>query len=85
LVQLPGPVFIGIGQRGTLWGVINPKVFQFAEAGSKAATYLSKRLSLTELTKEHSNKLVPASEALGGMFRPGVTYRLQEIALVKDL
>jgi hypothetical protein len=78
-------VFIGVGKRGTLWGVINPKVFQLTEAGSETSAYLSKRLGLTELAKEHGNKLVPASEALGGMFRPGVTNCLQEIALVKDL
>jgi hypothetical protein len=78
-------VLIGIGQRGTLGGIINPKVFQLAEAGGKTAAYLTQRLGLTELAKEHGNKLVPAGEALGGTFRPGVTYYLQKIALVKDL
>jgi hypothetical protein len=42
-------------------------------------------LSLTELAEEHCNELVPASETLGGMFRPGISNCLQEIALVKDL
>jgi hypothetical protein len=67
LIELPGPVLIGISQSGTTGGT-DAQMFQFAFTASQPSGNLPKRMSSTQLTEEHGHKLAPASEPSGMAF-----------------
>ena len=51
LIQLPGPVLIGVSQGGTLGSLGQTEVPQLAFAGGQSAADLAQRLRLPELAK----------------------------------
>jgi len=61
LVELPGPMLIGISQSGPT-GSGDAQVFQFAFTASQPSGNLPERMGSTQLTEEHGDKLAPASE-----------------------
>jgi hypothetical protein len=58
---------IGISQGGTI-GNGDAQVSQFAFTASQPSGNLSERMSSTQLTEEHGDKLAPASEPSGMAF-----------------
>jgi hypothetical protein len=68
LVQLPRPVFIGIGQRGPVGRAGNPQVPQLALTGRQAIANLAQGPGPAELAKQHGHKLAPAGETAGMPF-----------------
>jgi hypothetical protein len=75
LVELLGPILIGISQSGANGGA-DAQMFQFAFTASQLSGNLSKRMSSTQLTEEHGHKLTPASKtsvmAFSFCFRHGL-------------
>jgi hypothetical protein len=67
LVELPGPVLIGISQSGTTGGA-DAQMFQFAFTASQPSGNLPKRMGSAQLTEEHGHKLAPTSEPSGMTF-----------------
>jgi hypothetical protein len=67
LVELPGPVLIGIRQRGTTGGA-DTQMFQFVFTASQPSGNLPERMSSTQLAEEHRDKLAPASKPSGMAF-----------------
>ncbi len=62
-VQLPGAVFIGVGQSGALGGVGQSQMPQLAFAGTQAAANLAQGLRPPQMAEQHGHKLAPAGEA----------------------
>jgi hypothetical protein len=67
LIQLPGPMFISIGEGGSAWGG-DSQVFQFALTASQTSGDFSEGMGSAQLTEEHGHKLSPASESPGMSF-----------------
>ena len=65
LVQLPGPMGIGIGQRGPRRRPTDAEVDQLPESGVQAAADFAQRACAAHLTKEHGHEMIPAAEPLG--------------------
>jgi hypothetical protein len=61
LIQLPGAVFIGIGQRG-MTRSRNAQVFQLPLAASKASGNLTEGMGPAQLAEKHRDELVPTRE-----------------------
>jgi len=62
LIQLPGPVFIRVGQ-GRTTGSGDPQVLQFPLATSEASGNLPEGMSSTQLAEKHGHKLSPAGKS----------------------
>jgi len=67
LVELPGPVLVGISQGGTTGGA-DAQMFQFAFTASQPSGNLPKRMGSAQLTEEHGHKLAPTREPSGMAF-----------------
>jgi hypothetical protein len=67
LIQLPGAVLIGIGQRGMARSR-NAQVFQLPLAASKASGNLTERMGPAQLAEKHRDKLIPTREFLDMTF-----------------
>ena len=63
LVDLPGTVFIGVGQGGVARGFLHPEVDKLAFAGLESFVDFAETLRLSELAEKHRDELVPAAEA----------------------
>jgi hypothetical protein len=62
LIELPGTVFIGIGQGGAT-GSRDSKMFQFPLTASQTSDNLPEGMGATQLTEKHGHKLSPAGES----------------------
>ncbi len=71
LVDLPGTVFIGVGQGGVARGFLHPEVDKLAFAGLESFVDFAETLRLSELAEEYRNELVPAAEAAMNVPRLG--------------
>ena len=67
-IELPGAVFVGIGQRAALGRFLHPEVDKLPQTAAQAPADLPQRLGLGELGEEHGDELVPAPEAFGVPF-----------------
>ena len=85
LVQLPRPMFIGIGQRRSLRSRMEPQMLRFTKTTGQAAADLSQRMGLSQLAKKHGHKLVPATESLGASFGLGCMNRFKELTFRKKV
>src|SRR5258707_7272188 len=69
LLQLPRPMFVGVGQRGasrSRWQTQGPK-FPFTRG--QASADFTQRLGVSQLTKKHGNEFTPETETAGMTFR----------------
>ena len=62
LKQLPGTMFVGVGQGGPLRSLPHAQLLQLAFATGQAATDLAQRVRLAQLAKQHGDELRPAIE-----------------------
>ncbi len=69
LVQLGGPVFVGIGKGGFIGGLGDAQMNQFAQATAQAVANLAQRIGVGELAEQHRDQLRPAAKAFGAPFR----------------
>src|SRR5215471_6506873 len=65
LVQFPGSMFVGVGQRRTVRRFINPQMRQFPFATRKPVANLSQRVGTSQLAEHHRDKLIPAAKTTG--------------------
>jgi hypothetical protein len=88
-VQLPGAMFVGVSQGGTLGRVGQSQVAQLAFAGGQPAANLTQRLGSPQMAEQHGHELSPATEpacvALGplldhGPLKLGARKQLQHLA-----
>ena len=84
-VQLPGPVFIGIGQSGAFGRIRQTQVPQLTFAGGQAATNLAQRLRPSQVTEQHGHELSPATEPASMTLGPVQGDRLLELLAGKQL
>jgi hypothetical protein len=84
LVQLPGAVSVGIGQRGMARSR-NAQMFQFPLAASKTSSNLTEGMGPTQLAEEHGHKLVPTRKPFGMSFRLGDRNQPLELQSRKEL
>jgi hypothetical protein len=84
LVELPGPMLIGISQGGTTGGG-DAQMFQFAFTAPQPSSNLPKRMGSTQLTEEHGYKLPPASKSSGMAFSFCLFHGLLELDSRKQL
>jgi hypothetical protein len=88
LVELPGPMRIGIGQRGASRRPSDAKVDQFAQGRGQTTTDFAQRVRTPHLTEQHRHKVLPASKSLGRSFRgmlPNSTREVRTIDESEDL
>ena len=84
-VQLPGPMFVGIGQGGALGRIGQPQVPQLAFAGGQLATNLAQRLGPPQVAEQHSHELAPATEPSGMPLGRMLEDRLLELVTGRQL
>jgi hypothetical protein len=84
LVELPGAMFIGIGQGGAT-GSGNPKMLQFTLTASQTTYDFPERMGLTQLAEEHGDKLAPAGESSGVTFGLGFFHSVLKLDSRKQL
>ena len=65
LVQLGGPVFVGIREGGFIGGLTDAEMHQFAQATAQAIANLASRIGMGELAEQHRDQLCPAAKTLG--------------------
>src|SRR5208282_1453249 len=84
-VQLPGPVFVGIGQGGALGRIGQSQVPQLAFAGGQPAANLAQRLRPPQVTEQHGHELSPATETTGMTLGPVLGNGLFKLVAGKQL
>ncbi len=84
LVQLPGPVRVGIGQRRPTRR-LDPQMCEPALATRQAATDLAQGMGAAQLAEQHRHKLAPAREAPRVPLRLCGHHRLLKIDVRKEL
>jgi hypothetical protein len=84
LVQLPGAVSVGIGQR-RMARSCNTQMLQLPLAASKASGNLTEGMGPTQLTEQHRNKLGPTRKPFGMTFCLGDRNQLLELHSRKEL
>jgi hypothetical protein len=75
LIELPGAMFIGIGQGG-MAGSGDAQVFQFSFAAPQPSSDFPERMGPPQLAENHRHKLTPASKPPGMTFGLGRFHRL---------
>jgi hypothetical protein len=78
LVQLPGPMVVGIGQ-GRLVRSSDPQVLQLPLTTSQPTGYLSQGVRPAKLAKQHAHELCPRGKP------SGVTFRLNFLDFILEL
>jgi len=63
LVELPGALFVGVGERRSRRRALQSEVIEPAFRTGQPTADLAQRLRLDELTKQHRDELRPAAEA----------------------
>jgi hypothetical protein len=84
LIQLPGTVFVGIGQ-GRMAGSGNAQMSQLPLAASKASGNLTEGMGAAQLAKQHGHKLAPTSESFGMTFCLGDPHQMLKLQTRKQL
>ena len=84
-VQLPRPMFVGIGQGGALGRIGQSQVPQLAFAGGQSAADLAQRLRPPQVTEQHGHKLAPATEPAGVTLGPVLGNGLFKLVAGKQL
>src|SRR5258708_21451523 len=74
-LQLPRPMFVGVGQRGESRSRWQTQVPKFSFTRGQASADFTQRLGVPQLTKKHGNELTPATETAGMTFRFVLAYR----------
>src|SRR5258706_11274264 len=74
-LQLPRPMFVGVGQRGASRSRWQTQVPKFSFTRGQASAAFTQRLGVPQLTKKHGNELTPATETAGMTFRFVLAYR----------
>jgi len=69
LVQLGGPVFVGIGKGGFVGGFGDAEMNQLAQATAQAVANLAQGIGVGELAEQHRDQLRPAAKTFGAPFR----------------
>ena len=69
LVQLGGPVFVGVREGGFIRRLDDTKMHQFAQAAAQTVADFAERIGMGELAEQHRDQLGPAAKTLGGTFR----------------
>src|SRR5487761_899625 len=85
LIQLPGPVLIGVGERGFVGRLRNAEMLQLSFTTRQAAANLAQRTSLSQLAKQHRHELSPAGESAGMAFGTRLSNRLFKFQTRKEL
>jgi hypothetical protein len=75
LLQLPRPMFVGVGQRGASRSRGQTQVPKFPFTRGQASADFTQGLGVPQLTKKHGNELAPATETTGMTFRFVLAYR----------
>src|SRR5262245_11324651 len=65
LVQFPGSMSVGVGQRRTMRRFINPQMREFPFATRKPVANLTQRVGTPQLAEHHRDKLIPAAKTTG--------------------
>src|SRR5437016_5768242 len=65
LLQLPRPMFVGVGQRGASRSRWQTQVPKFPFTRGQASADFTQGLGVPQLTKKHGNELTPATETTG--------------------
>src|SRR5204862_7466302 len=68
LVQLRGPVFVGIREGGFIGGLADAEMNQLAQTTAQAVANLAQRISVSELAEQHRDQLRPAAKTFGAPF-----------------
>jgi hypothetical protein len=84
LIELPGTVFIGIGQGRTI-GSGNAQMFQFPLTAFQPSDNLSEGMGSAQLTEKHGHKLSPAGESPSVSLGSGFSDCLLELDPRKQL
>jgi hypothetical protein len=84
LIQFPGPMSIGIGQRGAIGGS-DSQMPQFPFTASKASDNLPEGMGSAQLAEEHGHKLTPAGKSSGMSFGLSLFHGLLELDSRKQL
>jgi hypothetical protein len=61
------------------------QMFCFTKTTGQTAAYLSQRMGLTQLAKQHGDKLIPATETLGTALRLDRMNRFKERSFRKKV
>lgn len=83
LVELPGPVLVGVGQGRAFRGRLDAQMPGLAETTGQAPANLPKGVGLPELAEQHGHELVPAVKALGASIGSGGLHGFKELATRK--
>jgi hypothetical protein len=70
LVQLGGPVLVGVGKGGFMGGLGDAQMNQLAQATAQAVTNLALRIGMGELAEQYRDQLRPAAKAFGTPLQP---------------
>ena len=77
LVQLPGPMAVGVGQRGTRRR-LDPKVCKLAFTALQSAADLAQRVRPPQLAEHHRYKLAPTAQSLRRALRTRISDQFLE-------
>jgi len=67
-VSLGGPVLVGVGKRGFVWGLGDAKVHKLAESAPETIADFPKRIRFNQMTIHHRHQLSPTCKSLGMLF-----------------
>jgi hypothetical protein len=84
-VQLPGTMFVGVGQGGTFGRVGQAEMPQLAFAGGQASANLAQRLRPVQVTEQHGHELPPTTKSAGVALGPVLDDRTLELGAGKQL
>jgi hypothetical protein len=75
---------IGIGQRGFIGGLSHPQVTKLSKTTRQSATDFTQTFSLSELTKKHGYKMIPAAEAFSVPFGLMAENQIEKVTSMKQ-
>lgn len=83
-IDLVGPMFVGLGECRAFRSIVDAEVSQFAETTLETSADFTQGLGLGDLTEEHCDKLIPASESFCVSFGFVFMHDIGEIIVVKE-
>src|SRR4030043_2431970 len=63
LIDFPGSVFVGVAKCRFTGRLLHSQVFEFTKAALQSIADFPQRMGLRQLTEEHGDELIPATEA----------------------